>query len=138
MHRYNDHFMRALTLLTALTFEPVITQTRQHVILADTRAVIETEQLTVSRITHLWGRKTSIDTFMCPVYLYHLFFCDHRIIFWDRTKDNKRGKFQVTGCMNVITLSKDVPFFLFFWQPVYNVFPFLYKWCYWHAVFFAD
>ena len=42
---------------------------------------------------------------------------------------------QLTGCQNVITLSQDVPFF--FWQPVYNVLPSLYKWNNWHAVFCA-
>ena len=68
------------------------------------------------------------------IFLYFFRYC--MIIFQDGTKDTKRGKFQVTGCQNVITLSQDVPFF--FWQPVCNVLPFLYKWCYWHAVFCAD
>ena len=40
-----------------------------------------------------------------------LFFSYYKIIFLDGTKDTKRGKFQVTGCQNVITLSQDVPFF---------------------------
>ena len=68
-------------------------------------------------------------------YFFKFFFRYYRIIFGDGTKDTKRGKFQVTGCLNVIMLSQDAPFF--FWQPVYNVLPFLYKWNYWHAVFFC-
>ena len=39
------------------------------------------------------------------------FFRYYRLIFRDGTKDTKRGKFQVTGCQNVIMLSQDVPFF---------------------------
>ena len=62
-----------------------------------------------------------------------IFFQYYMTIFWDGTKVIKRGKFQVTGCLNVITLSQDVLFF--FWQPVYNGLPFLYKWNYWMRSF---
>ena len=38
------------------------------------------------------------------------------IIFRDGTKDTKRGKFQVTGCLNVIMLSQDTSWVHTFWQ----------------------
>jgi len=38
---------------------------------------------------------------MCSLHRYYM------IIFQDGTKDTKRGKFQVTRCPNVITLSQD-------------------------------
>ena len=45
-----------------------------------------------------------------------IFFRYYMIIFWDGTKDIKRCKFQVKGCLNVITLSQDASWVRTFWQ----------------------